>query len=53
MKEQIIQIVVQMLQNNLNNRITPELATGIATSIDRLLSQVDITEKVPDTEAGA
>ncbi len=37
MREQIIQALAVMLQNNLGQRLTPELATGIATSLNQFM----------------
>lgn len=40
MREQIIHALGGMLQNNLGQRLTPELATGIATNLNQLLTQL-------------
>ena len=41
MREQIIALLGQILQNNLGNRLTDELATGIATSMNHHLLQAE------------
>lgn len=41
MREQIIALLGQILQNNIGNRLTEELATGIATTLNHHLMQVE------------
>lgn len=40
MREQVIALLGQILQNNIGNRLTEELATGIATTVNHHLMQV-------------
>lgn len=46
-REQIIRLVSQLLQENLGNRLTTSLATGIAT----LLNQELLNAEVPENTA--
>ena len=41
MREQVIALLGQILQNNIDNRLTEELATGIATTLNHHLMLVD------------
>lgn len=41
MREQAIALLGQILQNNIGNRLTGEMATGIATTLNHHLMQVD------------
>lgn len=41
MREQAIALLGQILQNNIGNRLTEEMATGIATTLNHHLMQVD------------
>lgn len=34
-REQVIQLLSQLLQDNMGNRITPALATGLATLVNQ------------------
>lgn len=40
-REQIIALLGQLLQNNVGSRLTDELATGIATSMNHHLMQAE------------
>ena len=40
MREQAIALLGQILQNNIGNRLTEEMATGIATTLNHHLMQV-------------
>ena len=42
MREQVIALLGQILQNNVGNRLTEELATGIATTVNHHLMQVEV-----------
>lgn len=42
MREQAIALLGQILQNNIGNRLTEEMATGIATTLNHHLMQVDV-----------
>ena len=42
MREQIIALLGQILQNNIGNRLTEEMATGIATTLNHHLMQVEV-----------
>ena len=42
MREQVIALLGQILQNNIGNRLTEEMATGIATTLNHHLMQVDV-----------
>jgi len=37
MREQIINTLAQMLSSNIGNKLTNELATGIATTLNQIL----------------
>ena len=39
MREQVIALLGQILQNNVGNRLTEELATGIATTLNHHWAQ--------------
>ena len=41
MREQVIALLGQILQNNVGNRLTEELANGIATTMNHYLTQVE------------
>ena len=51
MREQIIALLGQLLQNNLGNRLTEELATGIATSLNHHLLQAEARAPEKPSEA--
>lgn len=42
MREQAIALLGQILQNNIGNRLTEEMATGIATTLNHHLMQVEV-----------
>lgn len=42
MREQAIALLGQILQNNIGNRLTEELATGIATTVNHHLLLVEV-----------
>ncbi len=42
MREQVIALLGQILQNNIGNRLTEEMATGIATTLNHHLMQVEV-----------
>lgn len=50
MREQIMQTLAQALSNNIDNKLTAELATGIATNINQLWLRLEAEEqeKQPD-----
>lgn len=50
MREQIMQVLATALSDNLGNRLTAELATGIATNINQLWLRLEAEEqeKQPD-----
>lgn len=41
MREQIVNQLVAMLNNNVGNKLTYELGTGIATSINQFIMQLE------------
>ena len=41
MRERIINTLAQMLQSNIGNRLTNELATGIATTLNQMLLEAE------------
>ena len=41
MRENLVNILSQMLANNVGQRLTPELATGIATTFNQAAIQVE------------
>ena len=41
MREQVVALLGQILHNNVGNRLTDELATGIVTSLNHHLRQVE------------
>ncbi len=49
MREQVISTLNQLLSNNIGNRITPELATGILTTLNQALLQGHPQEPDPET----
>lgn len=49
MREQIINALLDMLRNNIGQKLTPELATGIATSLNQVASHL---EQQPSTDGG-
>lgn len=48
MREKIMSQLVLMLNNNVGNKLTYELGTGIATSINQLIMHL---EQKPDDES--
>lgn len=55
MREQAIALLGQILQNNIGNRLTEEMATGIATTLNHHLmlvevKPVDVGEGLPARE---
>jgi hypothetical protein len=40
MREQFIQILAQVLSNNIGQKLTHELATGIATVVNQAVAEV-------------
>lgn len=42
MREQAIALLGQILQNNIGNRLTEEMATGIATTLNHHWMQVEV-----------
>lgn len=42
MREQAIALLGQILQNNIGNRLTEEMATGIATTLNHHLMLVEV-----------
>lgn len=50
MRENVVALLSQLLQNNIGNRLTDELATGIATSINHYLLQMEAPEHNPQDE---
>lgn len=47
MREQIVNQLVAMLNNNVGNKLTYELGTGIATSINQFIAQLEA--QTPET----
>jgi hypothetical protein len=45
MKEQTMHILTQLMNDNIGNRLTPALATGILTLLDHSLSQIEAQAK--------
>lgn len=45
MREQIMQVLATALSDNLGNRLTAELATGIATNINQLWLRLEAEER--------
>lgn len=45
MREQVIALLGQILQNNVGNRLTEELATGIATTVNHHLLQSEAVNR--------
>lgn len=57
MREQVIALLGQILQNNVGNRLTEELATGIATTVNHHLLQSEAVNRQdaaapPELDAG-
>ena len=50
MRDQIIMALGQMLHANIGNKLTNELATGIATSLNQMLMQAEQAETKGDAE---
>jgi hypothetical protein len=50
MREEIMQALAQALSNNVGNKLTPELATGIASSIHHLWLSLEESEKAAKEE---
>lgn len=49
----ILHNLVSMLQNNLGNRLTQELANGVVTQLDALLQQpLPESPELPQTQQG-
>lgn len=48
MRDQIIMALGQMLHANIGNKLTNELATGIATSLNQMLMQAEGSKGTPD-----
>lgn len=44
MREQIINQLVTMLNNNIGNRLTSEMGTGIATSLNHFILQIEASK---------
>ena len=58
MRETLVNILGQMLANNIGQRLTPELATGFATTFHQAIIQVetqanDALPQVQTAERGA
>ena len=47
MREQIILQLVSLLNSNLGNRLTPELGTGIAASLNKYMEDMFSTQDQP------
>ena len=47
MREKIIHQLIQLLNNNLGNRLTPELGTGIAANMNQFIEQLENSEPKP------
>ncbi len=47
MREEIMQALAQALSNNIGNKLTPELSTGIASTIHHLWLTLEEAEKTP------
>lgn len=48
MREELINILAQALANNIGQRLTDELATGIATVVNRGAMQIEQAAKVAE-----
>lgn len=53
MREQIINQLVAMLNNNVGNKLTYELGTGIATSLNQFISSIEANAERKDEEDAA
>ena len=42
MRESLVNILSQMLANNIGQRLTPELATGIADTFNQAATQLEV-----------
>ena len=51
MREQIIKELVALLHDNLGQRLTPALATGIATLMNQAIAQIEAAVPAPMDEA--
>ena len=49
MRESLVNILSQMLSNNLGQRLTPELATGIANTFNQAAIQLEAQAGETDT----
>ena len=52
MREQILNELGALLQDNLGQRLTPALATGIATLFNQAVAQIEAEENVMEREGG-
>lgn len=52
MREKIMNQLVLMLNNNVGNKLTYELGTGIATSINQLIMHLEQKPDEDDESAG-
>lgn len=45
MREQMIELLSAMMQNNMNNRITLELASGLLTTFNQQWMEIEAKQK--------
>ena len=51
MREAIVSHLIQLLNNNVGNRLSPELGTGIAALMNQFIEQLENSEpKAPTLE---
>lgn len=53
MREEIINALVQLLNNNLGNRLTAELGTGIAMAVNQRFVELEITSGAESANGGS
>lgn len=49
MREQTMQALAQILANNVGNKLTVELANGLAVTFNQALDQIEAAEKAENT----
>ena len=49
MRETLVNILSQMLANNIGQRLTPELATGIANTFNQAATQLEVQSEKATT----
>lgn len=49
MREQAIALLGQILQNNIGNRLTEEMATGIATTLNHHLMRLEQSDAIKES----